>query len=102
MIYIINENIKDIEINQENTKIIYVYLPRKYPPSKIKYIKKCQLEHPEKMKEYREKYEAKCKLDENWKKKKSEIKKLWYQKKKTAKLLESLENLNLGLKECVI
>ena len=25
---------KDIEINQEITKIIYVYLPRKYPPSK--------------------------------------------------------------------
>ena len=54
------------------------------------------------MKQYREKYEAKCKLDENWKKKKSDIKKVWYQKKKAAKLLESLENLNLGLKECVI
>ena len=94
-----SENNKDIEINQENTKIIYVYLPRKYPPSKIKYIKKYQLEHPEKMKQHREKYEAKCKLDENWKKKKGDIKKLWYQKKKQAKLLE---NLNLGLKECVI
>ena len=90
----------DKEINQENTKIIYVYLPRKYPPSKIKYIKKYQLEHPEKMKEYREKYEAKCKLDENWKKKKSDIKKLWYQRKKQDKL--NLENLNLGLKECLI
>ena len=89
----------DKEINQENTKIIYVYLPRKYPPSKIKYIKKYQLEHPEKMKQHREKYEAKCKLDENWKKKKSDIKKVWYQKKKAAKLLESL---NLGLKECHI
>ena len=94
-----SENNKDIEINQENTKIIYVYLPRKYPPSKIKYIKKYQLEHPEKMKQHREKYEAKCKLDEKWKKKKSDIKKVWYQKKKQAKLLE---NLNLGLKECVI
>ena len=94
-----SENNKEIEINQENTKIIYVYLPRKYPPSKYKYIKKYQLEHPEKMKEYREKYEAKCKLDDNWKKKKSDIKKVWYQKKKQAKLLE---NLNLGLKECVI
>ena len=52
------------------------------------------------MKEYREKYEAKCKLDDNWKKKESEIKKLWYQRKKQAKLLENLENL--GLKECVI
>ena len=93
-------NNKDIEINQEHTKIIYVYLPRKYPPSKIKYIKKYQLEHPEKMKEYREKYEAKCKLDENWKKKKSDIKKLWYQRKKQDKL--NLENLNLGLKECLI
>ena len=89
-----------LEINQENTKIVYVYLPRKYPPSKIKYIKKYQLEHPEKMKEYREKYEAKCKLDENWKKKKSDIKKLWYQRKKQDKL--NLENLNLGLKECLI
>ena len=96
-----SENNKAIEINQENTKIIYVYLHRKYPPSKLKYIKKYQLEHPEKMKQYREKYEAKCKLDENWKKK-SDIKKVWYQKKKAAKLLESLENLNLGLKECVI
>ena len=65
----------DKEINQENTKIIYVYLPRKYPPSKIKYIKKYQLEHPEKMKEYREKYEAKCKLDDNWKQKKALLKK---------------------------
>ena len=62
-----SENNKDIEINQD-VKIIYVYLPRKYPPSKIKYIKKYQLEHPEKMKQHREKYEAKCKLDENWKK----------------------------------
>ena len=97
-----SENNKDIEINQENRKIIYVYLPRKYPPSKIKYIKKYQLEHPEKMKEYREKYEAKCKLDENWKKKKSNIKKLWYQRKKQDKLLKNLENLNLGLKECLI
>ena len=44
-------NNKDIEINEEHTKIIYIYLPRKYPPSKIKYIKKYQLEHPEKMKE---------------------------------------------------
>ena len=95
-----SENNNEIEINQENTKIIYVYLPRKYPPSKIKYIKKYQLEHPEKMKEYREKYEAKCKLDENWKKKKSDIKKLWYQRKKQDKL--NLENLNLGLKECLI
>ena len=43
-----SENNNEIEINQENTKIIYVYLPRKYPPSKIKYIKKYQLEHPEK------------------------------------------------------
>ena len=94
-----SENNKDIEINQENTRIIYVYLPRKYPPSKIKYIKKYQLEHPEKMKEYREKYEAKFKLDEDWKKKKSDIKKVWYQKKKQAKLLE---NLNLDLKECDI
>ena len=32
-----SENNKEIEINQENTKIIYVYLPRKYPPSKYKY-----------------------------------------------------------------
>ena len=97
-----SENNKEIEINQENTKIIYVYLPRKYPPSKIKYIKKYQLEHPEKMKEYREKYEAKCKLDDNWKQKKALIKKKWYERKKQAKLLESLENLNLGLKECLI
>ena len=93
-----SENNKDIE----NTKIIYVYLPRKYPPSKIKYIKKYQLEHPEKMKEYREKYEAKCKLDDNWKQKKALLKKNWYERKKQAKLLESLENLNLGLKECLI
>ena len=90
------------EIIQENTKIIYVYLPRKYPPSKIKYIKKYQLEHPEKMKQYREKYEAKCKLDDNWKQKKALLKKKWYERKKQAKLLESLENLNLGLKECLI
>ena len=90
-----SENDKDIE----NTKIIYVYLPRKYPPSKLKYIKKYQLEHPEKMKEYRERYEAKCKLDDNWKKKKSDIKKLWYQKKKAAKLLEKL---NFDLKECEV
>ena len=94
-----SENNNEIEINQENTKIIYVYLPRKYPPSKIKYIKKYQLEHPEKMKEYREKYEAKCKLDDNWKQKKALIKKKWYERKKQAKLLE---NINLGLKECVI
>ena len=90
-----SENDKDIE----NTKIIYVYLPRKYPPSKLKYIKKYQLEHPEKMKEYRERYEAKCKLDDNWKKKKSDIKKLWYQKKKAAKLLEKL---NFDLKKCEV
>ena len=56
------ENNNNIEINQD-VKIIYVYLPRKYPPSKLKYIKKYQLEHPEKMKQYREKYEAKCNLD---------------------------------------
>ena len=74
--------------NIDETKIIYVYLPRKYPPSKLKYIKKYQLEHPEKMKEIRDRYINKCKLDENWKKKKSDLKKIWYQKKKALNLLE--------------
>ena len=59
-----NENDKDIESNKE-VKIIYVYLPRKHPPSKLKYIKRYQSEHPEKLKEYRGKYESKCKLNED-------------------------------------
>ena len=59
-----NENDKDIESNKE-VKIIYVYLPRKHPPSKLKYIKRYQSEHPEKLKEYRGKYESKKLLQFN-------------------------------------
>jgi hypothetical protein len=88
----INEN--EYIMNEQPEPTIIIIYKNKYPPSKQKYIKKYHVEHPEKLKEIRQRYYNKCFMNEEWKQKRSEQAKKAYKLKKEKQHEQTEQQLN--------